>query len=625
MSTFNFKKLALTSALASLFLAGCGGGGGGTAVSVVPSTMLSGTVAGGAAVIGTVIVTDSKGATKGGTIEANGSYSIDVSGMTGPFVLKAAGTVGNTTVTYYSAATVADIGGTVNVTPFTNLIVSNIAAQLAENFFSNPDNIAKIGTLITPEKLAAAETALQAKLQPVLTALGISDSIDLLRSSFAADHSGMDAVLDLVKVEVNTETNVVTLKNALTQIAIATDDTGKSTDDATPVDSTKLTGMTPTAVTDLQAVVTKLNNFATLFATSLPSLTTLQNSGVFDTSSNFMMGGQSFAQFATELSTQQSAIGLKFSNVAISLDASGTSGTLTAVITSNTSSFKEQIQLQMVKVNGVWLVQGDGMIANVSLIARAERNDWVNYSASYPNGNSGSWMQSGINIWIDPFAYNSSHASAQVAKALITGPGLPTSGVTMVQDIQNRQLKLEGSPYSANVATECGVAVNGQPAPTTQCVNITQALDNSEYTVVLKDINGASLNGSGYKLTLPKQPYATSTLTATMFPSITAVTIDGAAITPSTVQSAVQAGGKSVNVSWTMPTGLLSKYMDIWANTATASYFKVEKDLLPAATSALIGLEATSTTGTVTNAGVWLEGVDTYGRRLAVSKSVSIQ
>src|SRR5665647_3536297 len=74
----------------------------------VASTILSRTVAGGAAVVGTVLVTDSKGASKGATIEANGHYSIDVSGMTGPFVLKAAGTVGNTTVTYYSAATTAD-------------------------------------------------------------------------------------------------------------------------------------------------------------------------------------------------------------------------------------------------------------------------------------------------------------------------------------------------------------------------------------------------------------------------------------------------------------------------------------------------------------------------------------
>lgn len=626
MSTFHFKKLALTSAVAGLFLAGCGGGGGasgpGASGPGATPAMLSGTVAGGAAVIGSVIVTDSKGATKTGTIEANGHYSIDVSALTGPFVLKAAGTVGNTSVTYYSAATVADIGNTVNVTPFTNLIVSNIAAQMAETYFSDPANIAKIGTLITPASLAAAESNLQAKLQPVLTALGISDSIDLLRSSFAADHSGMDAVLDLVKVEVNTATNVVTLKNAVTQIAIATDNASLKTDDATPVDSTKLTGMTPAAVTDLQAVVTKLDGFSALFSAGLPTRAQMEASGVFDSSSNFMMGGQTFAQFADELSTQQKAVGLKFSNVAIVLDPSGTSGTLTADISSSSSDFGDQIQLKMVKINGVWLVQGDGMIANVSINAQARRNEWNVLASATQSASQGQSMQSGIMIQIDPFSYNSTSGRTPVASALVTGPGLG-SGITMVQDTQNTWLKLSNAIYSDNLAPECGTDGNGavNPNVTSQCVLVAQAVDNSQYTIVLKDSGGNSLNGAGYKLTLSKQPYATSALTAAMFPNITAITIDGSPITPSTVVA-----NKNVAVSWTMPAGLQARNINVWANTTTnATYVRVEKSLLPAATSALMGLGSPMATGTVSNAGVWLEGMDSSSRRFSVSRTVQSQ
>lgn len=615
MANLNFKVLAVTGAVASLFLAGCGGGGSDSVDPIVTPTLLSGTAAGGAAVIGSVIVTDSKGATKSGLIEANGHYTVDVNGMTGPFVLKAAGTVGDTSVTYYSAATAADVGGTVNVTPFTNLIVSNIAGQMAETYFSDPANIAKIGTDITPAKLAAAESALQAKLQPVLLALGISDSIDLLRSSFAADHSGMDAVLDLVKVEVNTATNVVTLKNALTQIAIATDDTSKPDDDATPVDSTKMTGMTPTAVTDLQAVVAKLNGFSTLFANGLPTRAVMEASGVFDTSSNFMMGGQTFAQFADELSTQSKALGLKFSNVAIELDASGSSGMLTTEISSNADDFGEKIQLKMVKVNGVWKVQGDGMIANISLYAQASRNEWTSMPSSMqPTGSQGQSMQSGINIWIDPFAYNSTSGRTPVVSALVTGPGLG-GGIAMVQDTQNTWLKLSNSQYSDNLVPECAGVV------TTQCVNIAQAVDNSQYTVVLKDGSGNALNGTGYKLTLPKQPIATGALTAAMFPSITSITIDGSEITPSTVIA-----NKSVSIAWTMPTGLQAKDMNIWANTTTgASYVRVEKSLASTDTSALIGLGSPMAIGTVSNAGVWLQGMDSFGRRFGISKSVQSQ
>lgn len=618
MATFTFKKLALATALAGLFMAGCGGGGGGVSVA---SKTLSGTVAGGAAVIGTVLITDSKGMTKTANIEANGRYSIDVADMTGPFVLKAAGTVGNTTVTYYSAATSADVGGTVNVTPFTNMLVSNIAAQLAETYFSNPANIGNIGALITSGKLIAAETALQAKLQPILTALGISDSIDLLRSSFAADHSGIDAVLDLVKVEADVATNVFTIRNALSQEVISTDDATGSGDDATPVDSTKISDFTPERVTDLQSVITKLNSFAALFANSLPSTATMMNAGVFDTSSNFMMGGKGFAQFATEMSTQASAIGMKFNSVAIALDASGLSGTLTAVVTSNTPSFSEKILLKMVKLNNVWMVQGDGRIADLSLYAQARRSEWTVLPAINGSGGAqGSSIQSGINIWIDPFAYNSTAGHTPVASALITGPGLG-NGITMVQDTQNRELRLSNSANTDTVAIECGTTDGNNQTVTTQCVNITQALDNSEYTVILKDSNGNSLNGVGYKQILPKQPIVTSALTNAMFPSITAITIDGAPLTLNTVVA-----DKSVAVSWTLPNGLQAKDMNIWANTTTgANYFRVEKNLLPTDTTALIGLGTPLTVGTVSNAGVWLQSMDAFGRRFGLSKSVQSQ
>lgn len=632
-SKYHIRAILMAFSLfGALVLAGCGGGGGGGSGTGTPvaSTILSGTVAGGAAVIGTVLITDSKGATKGATIEANGHYSIDVSGMTGPFLLKAAGTVGNTSVTYYSAATNADLGGTINVTPFTDLMVSNIAAQMAETYFADPNNIAKIGTLITPSNLAAAQTAMHAKLLPVLQAMGISDSIDLLRSTFAADHSGMDAVLDLVKVEVDTTTNVATLKNALTQAVLTTDNAATSSDDATPVNSANMTGMNTTTVTDLQAVVTKLNNFAALFATSLPSVTTLQNSGVFDTSSNFMMSGQTFAQFASDLSTDPNAIGLKFSNVAISLDASGTSGTLTADISSNNpAKFSDKIQLNMVKVSGAWIIQGDGRIADVKITAQAQLDDWTNVIASTGATTKGTSTVNGLWMNIDPHAYNANNASALAVSAVVTGPGLPAGGVTMVQDVQNTWFDVSGMGYGNNVIPECGSTVNGTTGPftaTTQCVTIAGALDNSVYTVVLKDGSGNSLNGSGYSLTLPKQPYATSTLTTAMFPSIATVTIDGVDITPSTLQTAVTAGGKSVNITWTLPTGLMSKNVSIWSNTSTgASYININKDILATDTSALIGLTTTSTTGTVTNAGVWLSSVDNFGRILAVTKSVSIQ
>lgn len=616
-----FKKLAFAGAITGMIsLSGCGGGGGGTTATPVGTT-LSGTVAGGAAVIGTVIVTDSKGATKETNIEADGHYVVDVNGMTGPFVLKAAGTVGNSSVTYYSAALAADVGHTISITPFTNLMVSNIAAQLAETYFSDPANIAKIGTTITATNLAAAQTEMHAKLLPVLNALGIDAGIDLLRTSFATDHSGLDAAMDLVKVEVDPVTNIATLKNAITQATLGTDDL--KTTDSTPIAST---GITTTAVTTLQAVVTKLNGFAALFATSLPSQAQMEASGVFDTTSTFMMDGKSFAQFATEMSTDSTAIGMTFSNVAVTLDSTGNAGTLTFLITFKGGAPAQMQELAMVKAtDGSWKITGDGHIAEAHLEAQAQLNQWKSYNTSGTLTGSGSDMQNGLHIQLDPFAYNSDSSHTPVASALVTGPGLGTAGITMVPSTHNTWFMVQGMSDGDNQVRECGSsAPNGGSPLTTQCITIAQAVDNSQYTVVLKDSSGNSLNGAGYTLTLAKQPYATSVLTAataTYFPTLGPVTIGGVEVT-SLAQLVPSA---SLVFNWTMPTGIAAKDLQVWANMTTGdSFFGVNKDLAATDTSKMIGLPATLPTGTANSWGVWLNGEDVYGRRLAINKSVSV-
>jgi hypothetical protein len=137
-------KLSVLCTIAAVALVACGGGGGSAPSS---STTLSGVAAGGAPLVGTVYIKDSKGVEKSTTIDltANGAYTFDVAGLTPPFVLKAIGTVGNTQVTYCSVATAADVGGNINITPFTDLIVANIASQVAVNFYGNGDP-AKITT-----------------------------------------------------------------------------------------------------------------------------------------------------------------------------------------------------------------------------------------------------------------------------------------------------------------------------------------------------------------------------------------------------------------------------------------------------------------------------------------------
>ena len=133
-----FVKKALPAAILglSILATGCGGGGG-SSTPVAPPDMLSGTAAAGAAIIGQVTVKGSAGNTTSTLIEANGNYNVDVSGLTAPYILRAEGTVGGKAYTLHSYAEEADIGATVNITPFTDLIVSNAAGQIASAFYDS--------------------------------------------------------------------------------------------------------------------------------------------------------------------------------------------------------------------------------------------------------------------------------------------------------------------------------------------------------------------------------------------------------------------------------------------------------------------------------------------------------
>src|ERR1700690_241154 len=127
----------LTACLAISWLSACGGSGG----SIPPPSVLtvSGTVASGTALTGTVSIYDSSASVQprssGTVIGAGGQYTVTVTGFTAPFLLEATGQVGGQgpTVTMYSVATAA---GTVNITPITTLMALNIAAGNIQTFLT---------------------------------------------------------------------------------------------------------------------------------------------------------------------------------------------------------------------------------------------------------------------------------------------------------------------------------------------------------------------------------------------------------------------------------------------------------------------------------------------------------
>ncbi len=287
-------------------------------VNVVP-IMLKGTAAGGAAIVGSVTVKGANGNIKTALIEADGSYEVDVTGLTAPYRLRAEGQVGGKHYKLHSYAEEATIDGTVNITPFTDLIIANTAHQLAENFFDSA-----IDTDLDEDELAAQEDALQDKLQNIFDALGLDTALDLLNTSFSADHSGLDAALDLISIETGDD-NIATITNLLDNTSI-TDDITDSEDNDTElmVDEEQLNSV----VSDTLAIASLFANLTDSFAGGLPTAEAI----TVNFSADFLNSDTFLTQFLTEITTDPSLINLSFVSVSIE-DLDSEAGTATVFFT----------------------------------------------------------------------------------------------------------------------------------------------------------------------------------------------------------------------------------------------------------------------------------------------------
>jgi hypothetical protein len=190
------RPVPSTLALAALLtLAACGSGGddGGSTVGGSGASSLSGTVAVGAPMLdATVTIKDVNGATRSASVASDGSYSgLDVSGLSGPFRVQACGLVQGSRACYYSVVSEA---GRANVTPLTNATVSLALGQDASAMFDG-DAAAPAAT-----DLAIQKDKLLTALQPVISSVLGAASIDFATTAFNADRTGMDKLLDAVRI-----------------------------------------------------------------------------------------------------------------------------------------------------------------------------------------------------------------------------------------------------------------------------------------------------------------------------------------------------------------------------------------------------------------------------------------
>lgn len=595
-----WKTVVAASAMACVFslVTGCGGGGGGAAPA---AKTISGVAAAGAPIIGTVYIKDSAGTEKSVPIGANGSYSIDLSSfspaLTPPYKLKAVGTVGTTTVTYCSVATAADEGGTINITPFTDLIVANIAGQVASNFYSS--NSGSDASKITTAAINAQAQDLATKLTPVLTAMGVSSSVDLLRQSFTPGTSALDKVLDIVKVDVDPQTAAVQITNII--------DNSQITGTAGGTMTGTLTAPTATNLTDLDQIRQGCSDFVARFATSLPSPTDAALMTLLDPS--FMDNGRNRTQFLDNLTSDGTIIGMKLGGVSF-IEGAGTNLTagkalVTFTVTlPNNGNQQQVITWNFQKTGTAWKAMGNQRRVEIEIVASA--NHMQITSAQNP-----SRYLTGIALDI-----KDRYGTSGVHHAVVTGPALPApAGVTLynqtanVSSISSGQFTLDSTGQDIN-----NVYWLNQDwyTPTQQAAN-DAAIDaafptgsdtNVPYTIKLYDSTNTLL--AQYTEYLGKRPYKLSELSSAPF----AVFTKPASMTDLT---ALQLN-TATTIQWTLATGTASDWLDVQV-FGTSGTLSVERSLTRSQTSASVTVTAQSGFS-ATGVAIWLSVVDSFNRRL---------
>jgi hypothetical protein len=422
--------------------------------------------------------------------------------MTGPFVFLATGTVAGRTISMVSAATAADVNKTINITPFTDLIVANLAGEAATAYFASP-----VFSKLTTTELDAARQTLTTRLLPILNALGVAAGFDLLRSSFAADHSGFDAVMDVVRVSTDTATQTATISDLVNHTQIQ--DNLASKTDATVIPTPPAASLTDT-VASLKGIEETLAKFSAAFATGLPAsdnaaLRALMCADFLD------WGGDADGFLSTAGVLVQRMVGVKQSGASIvavsdngaTLDVEFSSVQKTSDAQGNTTN---QWQHQFRRnAQGLWQYAGNRRWLYTETTAQQARfqapaNQW-DYA---PN----------IAFWAET-------RNSKATYALLTGAGIKSWAPASFPGTAPAGLVLGRAGSAFKMPTTVGARLEGTWLPDcarndtywVSCFDLAGVLAGAVYTFTMLDDKGVVI-GSPSNATLAAKPNTVAEMTA---------------------------------------------------------------------------------------------------------------
>ena len=637
MKQVRYCGKAVGTLLASLLVA-CGGGSGGTSANNNTGgsggTTLSGIAAAGAPVgngIGYALDAASGTKVTFTTNSATGSYNVDLTGKSGPFLLHVRGiTTGGAPVDLYSLASSANLGKTVNVTPLSDVVVGYAAGQTAAGIETScTANLAGCPTLLNGiiAKLALSNSSIvKAMPAAVLNAFGVNPAtFDAITTSFAATHSGVDGLLDALQVvppvaagapyAINlvgpTPTPLVTVPIAGTATAPTTSATAPT---ATAITQAQQLAQ---ALAEVQAAAATFNQSMTAAAPALPSATKIgafldpsfKLDGMNNTTfSAYIAGGNGLAAGGQIIAGGLAPYaGAAWSAVAtapaanITYDAnncvtalwvhSGSSGLVTGIW-----QYKKTITNPTGCV-GTWLFAGNQdqyYIELVPIFTKFTTATGTSYSSGFHLSTSAdetvvstrqatpyaSITISGPGLTTKTnFAAKGSGVAATVPVTLV-----PPTGFTVTQIGQGKQNRINDPYYPASSVLEDCAALTALSTGTTPCFDSTAAIAGSDYVVKFNSAAPAVLETVQHRL---NTSLALSSVPTTWYATITGVTPTQSSLIPVNTAS-------TVKTTWTLPAGAVADWGGIYLyNAAGATIWQFEQPVTTT-TSNTINVPATN-------------------------------
>jgi hypothetical protein len=483
-------------------------------------------------------------------------------------------------------------------------MLDNIAGTLASNYFDSGNF-----TAVSKATLDAEAARLKEKLLPVLTALGVASSVDLLRTQFTPLSSALDSALDIINVSVDAATNKATITNIVTQQKLEDDILVSAAGEASPAQMTDTTNLTE-AKSDITLVKEALTSFASKFATGLPSPSSL----LAALSSDYLNDDVNGTTAAADMSSDPTLVGAQFTDVDVVAidytDPAGPTARVSFTIKDSNGIEQDRTKNFWVRkgVDGVWRLAGNHRMVSVEghvHTVRSLRNPVC--------------TMTGVEFLLEDLD-DTNNNDIDVNHLMVYGPGLPGGAVRYNPPSNGGLWKLQGqsTPYFV-MANSC------QGTQPISDATIAAIPDNSTYLIVAYSSadNSARVNfpsgaikrpgefaNGAYAVTLEKRPFTLAEAVAsTAFPTIAAPTLNAF--------DAYTSGPLAISLTNMNP----KMYADIriQQNTAGNDYREVDTWLAPTSgglVNTTLSLTAAAPGDAITSRGLYVETQDAYRRSL---------